>query len=97
MRCAFRYCDCAFRKAAMASAKSGDVTVASAAPRRTYAPGLTRIRVIGPETGASTCVDRSPLNATVPVVCTEVRKGARETASTWTFASWLGVSVTSTA
>src|SRR5689334_11767623 len=97
MRCALRYVDCAFRNVAMAAAKSGEVTVASGVPWRTNAPGLTRILVIGPETGASTCVERSPLNATVPVVWSDVRKGAKLTAATRIFACCCGVSVTSTA
>src|SRR4029078_8323070 len=81
----------------MAAAKSGDVTVASGAPWRTYAPGLTRIRMIGPENGASTCVETSPLKATVPVVWTDVRNGTNVTASPRTFANWAGVRATSTA
>jgi hypothetical protein len=57
--------------------------MASACPRCTYVPAFTRICVIGPETGASTCVDRSPLKATVPVVVIIGRKGASVTVAIW--------------
>ena len=40
---------------------------ASACPAVTFAPSVATIRDTGPDTGESTCVDLSPLNATVPV------------------------------
>src|SRR3954469_7191742 len=97
MRWALRYADSVFRYAAIAVAKSGDVTVASASPRRTTAPGFAMIRVMGPETGASTWVDRSPLNATVPVVRTVGRKATTATVATRIRAAWSGVRLTSRA
>jgi hypothetical protein len=41
-----------------------------AVPLETTVPGCTSSFVTGPETGDNTCVDLSPLNATVPVVDT---------------------------
>src|ERR1019366_4093162 len=57
----------ALRYVATSAAKSGDATVASGCPAVTVAPSVVTMRDTGPETGESTCVDLSPLNATVPV------------------------------
>ncbi len=51
-----------------------DATVAIGVPGMTCVPVVTRMRETGPEMADSTDVERSPLNAMVPVVCTVGRK-----------------------
>ena len=49
----------------------------------TTAPGFTTTRVAGPETGDSTCVELSPLNATLPVASTIGRNATGCTVTRW--------------
>src|SRR4029079_15181270 len=60
----------------------------SAGPRLTRAPGCASIRETGPETGESTAVEWSPLNATVPIVTTDAVKGTARAVSVLIWARW---------
>src|SRR5450759_3368167 len=58
-------------------AKSGDDTRASGWPCLTLVPSDTVTRDTGPEIGEMTCVERSPLKATVPVTSNVGRNVSR--------------------
>src|SRR5487761_2792213 len=77
----------------MAEAKSGDYTTASGVPAVTSSPTFTSNRVTGPEIGAITWVEESPLNSTVPVTSSEGRKVVSASVTIFSRARWASVTL----